>query len=483
MKKAYSYILKGALLALGLPLAMSSCSFDEDYDCHEPSDGTTLVQLHIRANDPEAVASTRFAPDDTETDGTEAGTDGEYINSLCILIVDGSNNVVSKIAPDLTANEDAKAGNLKSYSELLELSAAGTYTVYAFANISDDYYSEWSELTSGIKDDGTSLLPANIEDIVLDDPAGKLDDLKTRFIPMSAKATFTLPSTTSPVIEVGLDRLVSKIRITVAGDAGTEITSLRMSGWADKVTLMDKDENATIEGAAYSATKTFDITQQPVVINENGTTAEGAIADFYVNETLPRHNFNVEVTTNEAGTPTYTATTARDNLPRNCIYPLTLNLNKLDLDIKAWFIFPPIGEYLQPSVEFSDGTYNINLPDGMPFEFTAEMNPAAGTTLPAGITYTWAISEESKGKGITLFNDTNQQTDTYAGNPVNGTYTATGHIGSEYHLTLDAAWTGVAREYKIKITTVEFQDSWLKDSNTRSGYFLQPEILNMFIKR
>ena len=294
--------LKSALFALAVPLVLASCSFDGDYDdCPDTSaGGVKTVRLQITANDPDAVTDTRFSPPADDIEGQEAGKKGEYINSLDIFIVGSGNTVAYAAHLDAAAlGNEASTGDLRSYtSDPIELTDAA-YTVYAFANMSETYSQAWADIAR-IAKDGT-LSKATLDAIVLNDPAGNLDFTKGNFIPMSA--TVTIPNLSSPVIDVSLDRLVSKIRLSIKKAEDVNVTNLTISGWADKVPLVN---DATVSGEAYDCEKTI---SDPVLKVDGGTYS---MEDFYVNESPKGHNFNVKVTTDEPGTPTYTATTSHD---------------------------------------------------------------------------------------------------------------------------------------------------------------------------
>ena len=86
--------------------------------------------------------------------------------------------------------------------------------------------------------DGESLTEKgiDIDNIVLEDnPASKLD-LLTYFIPMSAKEEVTVTRSTRN-ISIGLDRLVTKIRMSITGKPNTKVTALSFGGYADKIGL------------------------------------------------------------------------------------------------------------------------------------------------------------------------------------------------------------------------------------------------------
>lgn len=479
MKHTYYCTLKGAFLALALPLALASCSFDGDYDdCAEAVGDVKTVRLQITANDPDEVAGTRFSPAEGDIIN-ERGTDGEYINSLDIFIVSSATSANVVYASHLDAAKlggNAANGNLTSYTSELELTdGTPPYTVYAFANMSGNYASAWSSVAS--IDKGETLSAETLNGITLDNPAGKLDFANGNFIPMSASQE--IPSLTSPVIEVGLDRLVSKIRLAIKKAENVNVTSLKISGWADKVPLMN---SATVTGATYECEKTF----TPPVLKEDNDVY--MMADFYVNESPAANPLDVTVTTDEPGAPTYTATTSRDNIPRNCIYPLTLNINQLDLQLTAGFYFNAIGARVPVAVSNSgEDEFNVSIPDGMEFYLNAEMTGDQGGNT---FTYAWAETDGTP-EGFTLYDDNNDQTYQVTGAHIVGAIPAlglgSGESGGTYKLDLDVTWSTHSRHYTVNISHIPFIEAdWLDQIlGTRSAVasYLQPETLNMVINK
>lgn len=485
--------LKSALLALAVPLALASCSFDGDYDDCPDTGGVKTVRLQITANDPAAVNDTRFSPPAEDIEKQEPGTKGEYINSLDIFIV-GANDVVAFAdhrtadkLDGLTADEldgDAATGDLKTYtSDAIELTDGGSYTVYAFANMSTTYSSDWADIASIAK--GGTLSKATLDAIVLNDPAGNLNFTNGHFIPMSATETIT--DLSSPIIEVSLDRLVSKIRLAIKKDTGVNVTSLKISGWADKVSLMDNaDASASPSGTAFDCDKVFS-DEELDEFNAAGT------YDFYVNETPQNHHFTVEVKTKEQGSPVYTATTARDNLPRNCIYPLTLNLNTLDLQLTAQFWFNAIGVHIPVGI-VSENEFDVDIPDGMEFELQAALIGGDQAQQP---TYKWTLTSSAKDvNGVAWFDDSNQSvTSTLTASKIKGILPALGLSENDaaigpYTLQLDVTWgtTSTRRSYTVNVSHIWFDEAhWidkiLNASTTRAAAasYLQPETLNMVI--
>ena len=449
-----------------VPLA--SCSFDDDID--QGGDGTATLQLSITARE----------EGDLNTRADEVGTNGEYMHNLCVLIVGGNNVVTKKLLPntddEFAGNTAAQQGNLKSWVSDPFTLPEGTYTVYAFANIDTYYDGLWGSLTG--LGDGESLTEKgiDIDNIVLEDPAAKLNFADSKFIPMSAKQQVVVTAATKS-ISIGLDRLVSKIRMSISGKANTKVTALSFGGYADKITLFS---DKTLEGATYTTTKNITVPGDGTLkADGTGTTGTLVIPDFYVNSSPADHKFNVSVTTDEMNGITYEATTSRDELPRNSIFPLTLQLNDYGLDLAAQCWVSPIGSLpVEVQITGFDNTYQIVVPEGCQFEFT--VNGINGAT--AGVTdlsCTWNMPDGVSGIAFD--------------GATTGVTTVKGHVtasaGKTFDLSLLVTWkdNGATynRTYTVKVVTDDITNFPFK-SKTRTPEFgldyLRHEMLNMFKK-
>lgn len=470
MNKMKQHIYKAMLWLLpwlcAVPLA--SCSFDDDID--QGGDGTATLQLSITARE----------EGDLNTRADEVGTNGEYMHNLCVLIVGDNNVVTKKLLPntddEFAGNTAAQQGNLKSWVSDPFTLPEGTYTVYAFANIDTYYDNLWGSLT-GLQS-GTSLTTLNvdIDNIVLDDPAAKINFANGKFIPMSAKQQVVVTAATKS-ISIGLDRLVSKIRMSISGKASTKVTALSFGGYADKITLFS---DKTLEGATYTTTKTITVPEGGWSLDNDGKLT---IPDFYVNSSPDGHPFNVSVTTDEMNGITYEATTARDELPRNSIFPLTLQLNDYGLDLEAQCWVSPIGSLpVEVTVGFTQDTYEITVPEGCQFAFTVKgININGGNTSNiTNLTGTWNMPDGVS--GIAFDGETT------------GVTTVKGHVtasaGKTFDLSLLVTWkdngTTYNRTYTVKLTTADLTNYPLYIKQTRTPEFgldyLRHEMLNMFKK-
>ena len=270
---------------LGLT-ALTGCSWEEDPATCLPE--TTSLQVTVSARQ----------EGDLNSRADENAKEGEFMHDLCVLFVQ-NNEVKLKLQPDLSNDPSATDGNLENWTSGEQTLEAGTYTVYAFANIDSKYYDGWVE---------NQTMTTTPESIVLDDPAGNLDFNNGKFIPMSAKETIEITAATRSV-SIGLDRLVAKVRMTVGTTSQEPVTvkNVTFSGYADKVSLIPNANVSTLlRDKKYEYTEQFQIS----------ASQDKDIPEFYVNETLPGDPFSISVTTTENQGVTYLATTTRKDLPR-----------------------------------------------------------------------------------------------------------------------------------------------------------------------
>lgn len=472
MNGDFKHIIKKLLpgMLLVLTAVMASCA--EDADEGDRHGSTATLQMQV---------STRAEGDQTGTEDKQPGGAYENIHSLCVLLVNAEGNVAWKYVNDNLSDD---ASETEFLSEPIQDLPLGAYDVYAFANF--DYYTNgaggaaglWTTL-EGLKE-GREF-NKSILSFVVDDPASQINFDSGYFIPMTGKNTVTVTSNTS-VIPVQLDRLVSKVQITVSGENAKYVTGLTFSGWADKVMLFSDE---TLSGnVSYEKS----ITVGDKTVDENETVI---VSPFYVNETSSEHTFNVRVTTNEstAGNPEsiYTATTKQSGLPRNSIYPLAITINNWGLNITARCWLSPIGALPQEVVaNFENNTYSINIPEGAQFEFTL-----GGLEGKDNSTATWSINPDNT-PGIAFENYTA------------GSTTVKGHVtasaGKTFSLGVTAYFTenglDYQRTYTVKLTTVDIFDAEFKTTRALSLWSpftrvtewggarnVLPEVLDIHVKR
>lgn len=440
---------------LGLA-ALTGCSWEEDPATCLPE--TTSLQVTVSARQ----------EGDLNSRADENAKEGEFMHDLCVLFVQ-NNTVKLKLQPDLSNDASATAGNLENWTSGEQFLEAGPYTVYAFANISD-YYVKWSK-------GGTLSGDALPESIVIEDPAGNLDFKNGKFIPMSAKEEITITAATRSV-SIGLDRLVAKVRMTVSTTSQDPVTvkNVTFSGYADKVSLI-KDADMTPPDRDLS----YSYETENLTINNSKSKN---IPDFYVNETRTGAPFTISVTTTENQGVTYLATTERTELPRNNIYPLTLNLKDFGIEItpKAWLEVTGV-PYDVHYMPVSEDTYRIEMATGSYFSLTPQSVTADAGTPISDVTWSWTIPADLPTGYVVASND----------NVAEGHFPSGGEkYYDDFSLQLNAQWTYNSVNYNRAYTfiiDVCHDEVWAMSHRTQNNAnsratdnsnWLIPEFLNMY---
>lgn len=474
-KHIFKVLLPGVLLTC--MALLSSCADDAgDSDRHG---STATLQMQV---------STRAEGDQAGESGTEPGDENENIHSICVLLVNSQGNVAWKYINDNLSDD---ASETEYLSEPIQDLPLGTYDVYAFANF--DYYTNgaggaaglWTTLKNLVEgdpfDESKSILS-----LVVDDPASRMDFTLQRYIPMSGKEENFVVSSNTSIIPVTLDRLVSKVQISVSVENAKYVTGLTFGGWANKVTLFsgaDLGDNVTFNNSK-------EINKDEMTVDDDGTVV---VSPFYVNETPGGHTFNVIVKTEEttAGNPesVYTATTKQSGLPRNHIYPLAITINNWGLDITAKCWVSPIGHYpVEVVADFTKNTYSIEIPEGAQFEFT--LNGLTGQGMTGG-QCVWKIDPATT-PGIAFEGNTGSV------ETVKGHVTAS--AGKKFSLNVSATWTDASgnryqRTYTVNMTTTDIADAVFETGGTRAASpFARaaewggvrnvfPEVLDIHVKR
>ncbi len=490
-----------AAVPLACVALLPSCSFDDDYDGGaQGGKGPVAVKLSVTAGEPGDLNGTRAAGDLVE------GGDGEFMHTLRVYIVKLDAEPVTtvldlsdEIAADFAQNPLAESGNVKRWNfDDLSL-APGRYAVYAFANI-EDYSGVFDSSASNDTQTATGEVMLentftennefrddNLNSYRLTNPAGAIDLVNNvKFIPMSARYEFTvsgdLNESGETVFSIGLDRLVSKVQLQLGEQGQAQLPaacSLIFSGYSQNVPLMARAANTSTddEFASYYGPRTATTTIDNVM--------GGQLVEFYVNETPDGDPFTVDLNTmsTDGGLTTYTSTTVNTTaLPRNSIFPLTLNFPDFvpEFNWQAWLA--PIGDWAEVETEFDGDTYIVKVPEGAKFNFSLiGMQPSTGSAMAVDVKAVWNVPESTANWFTNL---------TYDDSAISGYITASG-AGTQLPLSVTVSWkTGpdspytLNRKYNVIIELIDNTDA---DFKTRAGgeqsRLLAPEVLNMFIKR
>ena len=417
-------------LTLLCALALAACTQDDDAVGGAPVE----VRLAVTADHEETLPV-------RQTTGEEAGDEHEYMHELCVFIVDETGTIEHRLHPDLSGDADAQKGNLQQWTSYPILLTPGKKTLYAFANWQTAADKDWIALVN--QTEGARFDVEKLNSIVLDDPAAKLDFDAGRFIPRAACTKATVTASTRE-LRIGLDRLVSKLRLTARLDKDVDIRGCTFEGVATQCHLLDTEP-------AGSRTKSYTMpTPTPV----NGVYV---FPDVYINATYGTEPFTVTLVTDENAGTTYTAQTARTDVPRNSIYPLNLTLGSLVPNVVVCSWVSPIGSYpVEVKTNFDADAFTVDLAEGSQFAFSINgINGADGAT---DVSATWRLPDTTPA-GV-VFDGTTSDALTVKG------HLTTLPVGSTFTLGVDVGWTNDGKRYErhytltvriIDITTVTFK--------------------------
>lgn len=417
-------------LTLLCALALAACTQDDDAVGGAPVE----VRLAVTADHEETLPV-------RQTTGEEVGDGHEYMHELCVFIVDETGTIEHRLLPDLSGDADARTGNLQQWTSYPILLTPGEKTLYAFANWSTAADDEWTQLVH--QTEGATFDVELLNSIELEDPAAKINFDEGRFIPMAATTTATVTATTRE-LSIGLDRLVAKLRLRAQTDEGIGVVSCTFAGVASACRLLGTE-------TAGSRTLSY-VPSAPIEVN-----GSYVFPDFYINATYGTEPFTVTLVTDENAGTTYTAQTARTDVPRNSIYPLNLTLGSLVPNVVVCSWVSPIGSYpVEVKTEFDADAFEVELAEGSQFEFSIDgINNAADAT---NIAAAWLLPATTP-DGV-VFDGTSD-----------GGVTVKGHlttlpVGSTFTLGVDVGWTNDGKRYErhytltvriIDITTVTFK--------------------------
>ena len=491
MDKRYRQLLRTTLAALPLACVtmLSSCSLDDDAECPAPNAPATL-RISVSAGEPGDLNGTR-AGDDVNAD------EHEFMHTLRLYIVNNDDGGVRRTALDLSPSLDnntlAQTGDLTNWTSDSFTLTPGDYTVYAFANV-DGYDGEFGTengqravtpmaMTEFLDDCfaiDQQVRDGDLAEYRLYNPASEINFGQGRYIPMSAVQTVHVTSNTH-TISIGLDRLVSKVQLTVPSDEYiSDNSKVQFSDYSENVPLLGADNggygNAQLYGKRTAETAAMPFNQP------------GEVVSFYVNETNTGDPFTVTFNTGKRGNgdvSTYVAKTQRTSIPRNSIYPLSLTFPDFTPQFEWQSWEAAIGE-VPVEVVAKENNYIVKIASGNTFKFTVNGVNGTNSQLQSA---TWAHGDV-----------TNQITDIQIGNnAISGAISAGVPVGTLIPLTVTVNWTAdytdatnstekrnFTRTYNVTIETIGIWGTEYK-SSTRSGslraYRLTPEVLNMFIKR
>lgn len=313
---------------------------------------------------------------------------GEQIHSLAVLIVNNSTQKIEKkILPDLTNDENAKKGELTSWtSEEFEL-PQGTKRIYAFANWESLNNEMLNAVIAAEKGDKMPKLPEEVSW-----PEGGFDPKNRVYLPMSYVETWEVSSSVKKRIE--LTRLVSRLQVKVANatNHGLQLDGLTLGSFNSRTLLFG--------GAIKDSYEKGDVSFLPAktTLQPMGNKLEEYTSDWmYVFETAQAKGFRLDFNTTSEGEIFHDAKmhsgiryTKNTEVERNHIWSLNLWVCGYTLTLTLKRENPPIGGYPVLTSEVMEGL-NGTLYGGGPFTLEIGMlkSPENQLTVPNDIQ--WSI--------------------------------------------------------------------------------------------
>lgn len=429
---------------------LGSCSEERHEDA--PA-AMSMVQLSIVAKE-ENDLNTRAE--------TEEGQAGEYINRLCVLVVGADGVLVKKLLPDLSADELAQKGNLRQWQSKGFPLPEGNYTVYAFANVDTYYGGLWGSLTGLEEGTDVSEIINRLKSYQLDDPASKID-LSEYFIPMTAVSAVAVKGVLTTAT-IGMDRLVTKVRLKINGVPGIKINAVECKWADDKVMLLPSSSDTWYENTHSTYLVGPGSGVDSLKIGPKGSVA---IPDFYINSSDADRHLDFVVTTGEKRGVIYRASTPVRNMQRNSIYPVVLRLMDHGLKVSATVrVFVNGAGWQESDINFGiDDTYDIAMPEGCSFTFNVDGIYMEGELCDV-MDCTWSY-ESDKVSGL-VWTDGDEA---YYGTPCDGVISATPDM--VIPIRLDVTWESQSvmydRTYFINVYSTNLSD-YEFDNSTRGVY-------------
>ena len=336
--------IKHFMLALLTAVIAASCS--EDNTDNQDSEGRTVAV--------EMVIGTRAT-------GTPeaAQADVEKIHTWWVAFVD-KNGIVRHV--------ESRPAGLTSYveEERVEMNLpTGTYTLYAFANISQE------ELKSktGVEFVEGSAYPSAVKTVGY---AIAMPWAPDKELPMSGKQQVTVTGRANEVFSIEVVRMLAKMEVRFANESRKQVTinSLKLSQSAtDKVLLLPNyaylesgwDTDAPCTAREYLRTYSSLLPAAPVLGAYDGSAAKDYDDIFYVRESQANYNVTgrylmaVNITREGGHSEDLLFALTKDlrSIYRNdhIVIPIILSDYQVSLDVN---FYPPIGGYPAVITEESD---------------------------------------------------------------------------------------------------------------------------------
>lgn len=336
------HIMKYMACLVMLLTSFAACS--PDSDASDPG-STTNKTYTLHFNLSPVSGSSASSRAETNTAGTpvswEDGSKEENMKSWTVVFVKSSDGTVAKVVKQPSVGEGK---DKKDVVTVTGLEAGTTYTVYSFANISDDDLGTITEGSKPVFESKSFAVNGNDMDITKNG------------IPMSNKQEVTIKSDGQPdITDLYVVRMLSKITLKFRNMTGedikvrtvsiSDITSNPATGTGTNIKLLPKTSASStnvvqtpnlVENAASDEFK-HTITSGLTVAKNTTDYDNSRSVSFYVNESKAGNAYPYFVVTLETnvGSQRYFMYTDWNQIARNDHHVLKLALSDYKLRLKV----------------------------------------------------------------------------------------------------------------------------------------------------
>jgi len=319
----------------------------------------------------------------------ENALEGEQINSLAVLIVNNSTQKIEKkFLPDLTNDDEAKIGELTSWSSEEFRLPKGTKRIYAFANWESLKNETLKAAIEAEEGDEMPMLPEEVSW-----PEGGFDPKREVYLPMSYAETWEVSSSVKKRIE--LTRLVSRLQVKVANATshGLRLDGLTFGSFNNRTLLF----GGSIKDWSGKSDVNF-LPEGTKTLQSMEDKPEEYISGWmYVFETAQAKGFQLDFNTTSEGEIFHADNmhsgiryTKNTEVKRNHIWNLNLWVCGYTLTLALEGENPPIGGYPVLTSEVMEGL-NGTLYGGGPFTLEIGMLRSLENQLTVPNDIQWSI--------------------------------------------------------------------------------------------
>lgn len=388
----YTYILyvKAMLAALLLSPFLLACSDGEGGGPGKEDGGYATLVVSLQAESSSEPVGTRAQEDLTEDESSQYEEDYERKIENWWVLIYNDEGFVDYLSNTKGSTASTPTGDDSRFSTSIEL-PIGTYRLYGFANLNS--LEDGTNLISNLEGGSINEADLKADRTDLSGQAVNLGNVLTKYnveadrpsIPMSAYSkSITLSEDMQNSVELGLYRMIGKVRVTVTNQTGDVINmdglsmgNFRTSGsnflmpydGLDKVGQnIDMSESMQPIFPSSSTDSDYDKYKYPLAADEQIADQAEKEYTFYVPETPIKGQVNgsspMIITFNipEKGTEPMDRTTTFNFVRRNDLLDIPVTISNIDDRLTYKNLNMPIGGRPETVITESYDGVHLNIP-------------------------------------------------------------------------------------------------------------------------